>query len=88
MPAQGIYNLVRALTEPYPGAHIERDGSEIKIWHCEALEEDYPAEKILSVEPGRVLATSSRGVDVRCGDGVVRLTGHEFPTLPQVGAWL
>ena len=88
MPSEGVYNLVRALTNPYPGAHIEFEGSEIKVWQCEVLKEDYPDEIILDIEPGRVLATANRGVDVRCGEGVVRLTKHDFCTLPQVGTYL
>lgn len=88
MPSEGVYNLVRALTNPYPGAHIEFEGSEIKVWQCETLKEGHPDEIILNIEPGRVLATANRNVDVRCGEGVVRLTKHDFCTLPQVGTYL
>jgi len=88
MPAHGIYNLVRALTKPYVGAHVEIAGLEIKVWCCEALNEAYPQELIENLEPGRVLAANPEGLDIRCGQGVVRLTKHEFQTLPQVGAYL
>lgn len=88
MPAEGIYNLVRALTKPYPGAHIECEGSETKVWCCEVVNEGYSQEGISNLEPGRVLAANTHGLDIRCGDGVVRLTEHDFQTLPQVGAHL
>jgi methionyl-tRNA formyltransferase len=88
MPAYGIYNLVRALTKPYVGAHVEIAGLEIKVWCCEALSETYPQELIENLEPGRVLAANAEWLDIRCGQGVVRLTKHEFQTLPQVGAYL
>ena len=88
MPAKGIYNLVRALTKPYPGAHIEVADAEIKVWHCEILREAYPQEKILNMEPGLVLAANTEGLDIRCGYGVVRLNKHEFQTLPQAGTYL
>lgn len=88
MPPEGIYNLVRALTNPYPGAHIEFEGSEIMVWQCAVLKDSYPDEKISNLELGRVLASSTGGVDIRCGEGVVRLTKHDFHTLPQVGTCL
>lgn len=88
MPSEGIYNLVRALSNPYPGAHIEHEGAEVKVWQCEVLKEGYLQEEILNLEPGRVLAATTEGVDIRCGEGVVRLTKHDFCTLPQVGMYL
>ena len=88
MPPEGICNLVRALTNPYPGAHIEFEGSEIMVWQCAVLRDSYPDEKISNLEPGRVLASSTEGVDTRCGEGVVRLTKYDFHTLPQVGTCL
>ena len=88
MPPEGIYNLVRALTNPYSGAHIEFEGTEIKVWRCEVLKEGYPDEKISNLEPGRVLAASTVEVDIRCAEGVVRLLKHDFLTLPQVGTCL
>ncbi len=88
MPARGIYNLVRALTKPYVGAHVEAAGLEIKVWCCQVLNAAYPQELIENLEPGRVLAANAEGLDIRCGQGVVRLTRHEFQTLPQVGAYL
>ena len=88
MPSEGIYNLVRALTHPYPGAHIEWEGSEIKVWQCEVLQENYLDEESLNFEPGRVLAASAECVDIRCGEGVIRLVRHGFHTLPRMGAYL
>lgn len=88
MPSEGISNLVRALSNPYPGAHIEYEGSEVKVWQCEVLKEGYLQKEILNLEPGRVLAATIMGVDIRCGEGVIRLTKHDFRTLPQVGAYL
>lgn len=81
MPAIGIYNLVRALTHPYPGAHCHYDGSEHKIWACQIVSDVYPAEEIIHIEPGQVIRSSDNIIDVRCGDGVVRLLQHELPSL-------
>lgn len=81
MPAIGIYNLVRALTHPYPGAHCHYDGSEYKIWACQIVSDIYPAEEIIHIEPGKVIDFSENIIDVRCGDGVVRLLQHDLPRL-------
>lgn len=88
MPSEGIYNLVRALSYPYPGAHIEYEGTEIKVWQCEVATKGYPREEILNFEPGRVIAATTEGLDIRCGDGVIRLTKHGFCTFPQLGTYL
>lgn len=88
MPAEGIYNLVRALTNPYPGAHFELHGSDTKVWLCEVLTEHYSKRELDNVEPGQVLASAAGGVDVRCGNGVVRLKKHGLDYLPLVGTYL
>ena len=88
MPAAGIYNLVRALTRPYVGAHFEHQGGEIKVWRCEVVTNEWPLERISNLEPGHVLGASVWGVDIRCGDGAVRLTEHELKVLPETGSYL
>ena len=88
MPATGIYDLVRALTRPYVGAHFEHQDGEIKVWRCEVLTNEWPRERISNMEPGHVLRASDDGVDIHCGDGAVRLTEHELKVLPEVGSYL
>jgi methionyl-tRNA formyltransferase len=89
MPAAGIYNLVRALTKPYPGAHIETCGFEIKVWHCKIIRDTYSPDLLTNLEPGRVLAISGNVLDVRCGEGVIRLLDWEYQGAPPiVGACL
>lgn len=65
-----IYNLVRALSEPYCGAHFVFDGRDVKVRRCKVVE-------ILNVEdrePGFVVAVyNERKIVVKCGEGVVEV---------------
>jgi methionyl-tRNA formyltransferase len=83
MSAVGIFNLVRALTRPYVGAHCVHNGNELKVWRV--IPVDAPDT---DVEPGRVLAANDGAITVKCGDGAVTLTDHEFFQLPEVGTSL
>lgn len=83
MSSRSIYNLVRALTRPYVGAHARIGEDDVKVWRVTELEEG-PA----NIEPGKVLAVEARQVTVRCGAGAVRLEQHELAELPTVGSYL
>lgn len=83
MGSRAVYNLVRALTRPYPGAHVEYKGQEIKIWR--AAEE---AASDMNDEPGKVLDVAGESVLVKCYDGAVRLLEHEFVALPEKGDYI
>jgi len=83
MSAISIYNLVRALTRPYVGAHCSYNGADIKIWAVEISQ--YAPENI---EPGKILAVNGPQITVKCGDGSIIIKGHEFPALPEKGSYL
>ncbi len=38
MTSRAIYNLVRALTKPYVGAHVKYNGQDVSIWKVEEVE--------------------------------------------------
>ncbi|MNY38872.1 Bifunctional polymyxin resistance protein ArnA [compost metagenome] len=83
MSAASIFNLVRALSRPYPGAHCLYQGQEVKIWRVEPS-----SKKLANIEPGKVLAADGSRVTVACGEGIVNILSHEFPDLPRVGSYL
>ena len=72
MSAKTIYDLVRALSEPYPGAHFMVRGDEVKAWKAE-LVNSVPT----NLEPGKVIAVDNEGITVRCGEGAIRVTSLE-----------
>ncbi|WP_199142065.1 formyltransferase family protein, partial [Pedobacter sp. ASV12] len=60
MSSKTIYNLVRALTKPYVGAHILVNGAEYKIWKVQISDLG-----LINEEPGKVLAVDSNGITVK-----------------------
>lgn len=65
LPTRRVYDLVRAVTRPYPGAFTTLDGRRLRVWA--AVPED-GAGRWVGRAPGRV-------VGVRPGEGSVVLTG-------------
>lgn len=68
-PAMRIYNLVRAVTHPYPGAFTSLGGQKLFVWQCR------PAEEAAAGRPGEIVAASpAEGAClVQTGDGLLRL---------------
>lgn len=66
-PARELYNLVRAVTHPYPGAFTTWAGTKLLVWKATPV--DAPANG----EPGRVAALTPDGIVVATGRGGLRL---------------
>ncbi len=65
-----IFNLIRAVTDPYPGAFTDVGGSRLMIWWAE------PATPGRRGKPGEVLSLSP--LIVVTGDGALELTRIEW----------
>ena len=83
MSAREIHNLVRGLNNPYVGAHFSVDGQETKVWKT-AVVSDAPR----NIEPGKVLARTSSGPVVKCGEGAICLLITEPHFEPMIGTYL
>ena len=83
MTAHSIYNLVRGLTRPYPGAHIVVDGQEIKVWKTAVVKDDGQ-----NIEPGKIIAYSGMNPVVKCGQDAICLLSTEPSFQPIVGSYL
>lgn len=83
MTSYAIYNLVRALTRPYVGAHLFYKEKEVKIW--KVREEECAYENL---EPGKILESNGSGVLVKAYDNAIRIIEHEFKELPKEGEYL
>lgn len=78
-----IYNLVRALSKPYVGAHLNYKEKEIIIWEVDIIENNQN-----NIECGKVLSISGNKVLVKTFDSAIEIKSHEFTELPNVGEYL
>lgn len=80
-----ICNLVRGLTKPYVGAHIEYKNANIIIWEVEIGKVENDLENL---EPGKVLNIEGNKIEIKTGDSSIWLVKHEFNDLPQIGSYI
>ncbi len=68
LPARRIYDLVRAVTHPFPGAFSWHGGRKLLVWWARPLHGEGE-----SLGPGEVALNAAGSVVVGTGDGVLRL---------------
>lgn len=68
-----IFNLIRAVTDPYPGAFTDVDGARLMVWWAEP---DTPATRGRRGAPGEVL--SVQPLVVATSDGALELAKTEW----------
>lgn len=83
MSSKNIYNLVRALDKPYPGAHFEYMSKDIKVWNTKITGCDSD-----NLEPGKVLEIKNDHLLVKTGDAAIWLLDHELHELPKKNEYL
>lgn len=72
-----VFNLVRAVTDPYPGAFSDVGGARLMVWWAE---EDTPSARNRTGRPGEILSVSP--LVVATGDGALELTRAEWRGVP------
>ncbi len=69
---QNIYNLIRAVSAPYPGAHTRLSGKVLRVWAAQKVSEPHV---YVGRIPGRVIEIRPKeGSMVLTGDGMLLLT--------------
>ena len=77
-----IYNLVRALTKPYVGAHLVYNNEEIKVWKC-----TIGPNKDSNLEPGKILEVKNSKILIKTADKSILITKHDFVNLPKINTY-
>jgi len=72
-----IFNLIRAVTDPYPGAFTDIAGARLMVWWAE---HETPAAKAHRGQPGEILSVSP--LVIATGDGALELTRTEWRNAP------
>ena len=72
-----IFNLIRAVTDPYPGAFVDVGGARLMVWWAEL---DSAATRGRRGAPGEILAVNP--LVVATGDGALELTRIEWRGAP------
>lgn len=85
MSSVNICNLVRALTKPYVGAHVEYNSEDIIVWEVELGSNDV---SMSNLEAGKVLNVSGNKIEIKTGDSSIWLTNHNLKELPKVGTYI
>ena len=73
-PAAVLSQRIRAFN-PFPGATGVLAGEVLKLWCCEIHSALRPSD----VRQGTILSANADGIDVACGDGVLRITTLQRP---------
>ena len=80
-----IINLVRALTHPYIGAHIEYKNNNISIWEAK---EGNELNLKCNDEPGKILNINGENIEVKTGDSSIILINVDFKETPIIGFYI
>ncbi len=76
-PSAQIFNLIRAVTDPYPGAFVDAGGARLMVWWAEP---ESPATVGRRGAPGEVLSLAP--LVVATADGALELTKIEWRGAP------
>jgi methionyl-tRNA formyltransferase len=76
-PSSQIFNLIRAVTDPYPGAFTDVGPARLMVWWAEG---DSPAARGKSGKSGEVISASP--LVVATGEGALELTKTEWRGTP------
>lgn len=73
--AEQIYNLIRGLTHPFPGAYTTIRSNKILIWGAELPEIQ---ETYVGNIPGRIIGKRNGAIEVLTGTGILRLIRVQY----------
>ncbi len=85
MRAEDIYNLIRALSKPYPGAEFEFLGDLVPVLRSKVSDNQF----LKNIEPGTILEAGNHRILVKSGGNTaIWLLDLEMKKLPLLGEYL
>jgi len=72
-PARRIFNLVRAVTHPYPGAFCYATGEKLFVWEARIANENGTMGA-----PGEIIGEANEGLEIAAGLGSLIVTRAQF----------
>lgn len=85
MPASSIHNLIKALTDPYPGAEFKWRDTYISVKQSKLDGNIHP----MNIEPGKILARNCNDLLIKCAyEDAIWVLGLNDIDLPEVGGYL
>lgn len=83
-PSVTIYNLIRALTHPYVGAHTYLDNEKLTIWKSRLLHESAQVLEGKTGKSGEIISLSDDGFIVETVDGVLEIIEYDSPAVVRI----
>lgn len=79
-PTAEIYNLIRAISRPYPGAYTYYNNHKVIIWRAEKIiaEDRSVIKEISKVENGYIYSVDDNRILVKTSDGFINIKSYEF----------
>ena len=72
-PARRIFNLVRGVTHPYPGAFCFAGGRKLTVWEARVAHDNGKR-----AESGRIIRTTADAIEVAAGEGTLLIRRVEL----------
>ena len=85
MSSKSIYNLVRALTKPYIGAHFIKDNRDVKVW--KVREVFCTSDQYINIEPGKIVDVTEDTFIVKTGENLIEVLEYDEVTV-SIGEYL
>lgn len=73
MNSEAILNLVRALTEPYPGAQFTYKEQIVTVWEAHKYDQEVPP----NIEPGKIIIALDGKPVIKCYDSAIVIDRYE-----------
>ena len=83
MSSLTIYNIVRSLNKPYPGAYFLYNGKEFKLWKVKIQ-----SSNLKNIEPEKILEINGREILVKTADSSIWLIDHNLIDIPKLNTYL